>query len=186
MSVRFNESVSVAADGVEIPTDPEDVHPEILADGGRCCQRCFRRLRSRQRLPDDIGQDYGDLLSFVDRELPAGAQWELLEAEWYETVRERNRLESMHPPGETTSATGCRACGAVKPHRSPATRSRSEALQAAVGASRTLQELGVAHTPLALLVEVADLKRDPDYAGDDFATFRTAVARAVRAGRRPR
>jgi len=184
MSVEIPETVSVAADAVEIPDDPEDVFPDVVADGGRCCQRCFSRLRSEHPLPDRVGQDYGDLMSFVVRDLPPGAQWDRLEADWYETVQERDRLESMYPPGETTSATGCRTCGAVEPHSSPLTRSRSEALQAAVGISVTLQELGCAHNPLALLVEVADLKRDPDYAGDDFATFRLASERAVRAGRR--
>jgi len=183
----FEREISLAVDDVEVPTTPDDIFEEIVADPTRCCQQCYRRLRSRRQFPQGAGLDHGDVMSFVDRELPPDAKWDLLDAEFYETVQERDRLEQMHPPGEDhDSGQGCRFCGAVDPHRSPSTRSRSEALQAAVGISATLSELGAAHNPLVLLVEVADLKRDPDMAGDDFGTFRTAVARAVRAGRRSR
>jgi hypothetical protein len=186
MSVEMPHSVSVANDEVEIPESPEEVFPKVLANASLCCQQCYRRLRSQHRLPKHVGQDHGDLMSFVTMDLPPGARWEILEAEWFETVQLRERLEKMHPPGESDSGTGCCFCGAVRPHRSPPTRSRSEAIRAAVGISMTLQELSVAHNPLALLVEVGEAKRDPDMAGDDFSTFRTATERAVRAGRRPR
>lgn len=186
MSVEIPESVSVAADEVVVPDDPADIYPDVVANAQLCCQRCYRRLRSRRRFPDAAGYDYSGLLAFVDVDLPPGADWQVLGTEYYTTDPVGDRLERMHPPDDADSSTGCGVCGAVDPHRSPSTRSRDEALRAAVGISVTLQELSVAHSPLALLVEVGDLKRDPDHAGDDFATFRTAVARAVRAGRRPR
>jgi len=186
MSVEIPESVSVGTDEVEIPESPPDVFPDVVANASLCCQCCYRRLRARCRFPDQAGYRYAGLLAHVDAQLPPGADWEVLGTEYYTTDVVDDRLERMYPPGEGDSRSGCSACGAVEPHRSPSTRSRSEALQAAIGISVTLQELGVAHNPLALLVEVGDLKRDSDYAGDDFATFRTAVKRAVRAGRRPR
>jgi len=186
MSIELSPSSRIAVDDVEVPSDPEDVFPDIVANASLCCQQCYRRLRARRRFPDDAGYRYSDLLSFVDAELPAGADWEIIGTEYYTTDPVDDRLERMHPPDDADSGTGCSACGAVEPHRSPSTRSRSEALQAAVGVSVTLQELGVAHNPLALLVEVGECKRDPDLAGDDFETFRTAIARAIRAGRRPR
>jgi len=99
MSVEIPHSVSVASDEVEIPEDPEEVFPKVLANASLCCQQCYRRLRSQHWLPKDVGQDHGDLMSFVTMDLPPGARWELLEAEWYETVQLRDRLEEMHPPG---------------------------------------------------------------------------------------
>jgi hypothetical protein len=183
MSVELPRDVSVATDDVEIPDTPGDVFETLLANASLCCQQCYRRLRARRRFPADAGYRYADLLSFVDAELPDGADWELLGTEYYTTDGVDERLERMHPPGEDTSRTGCAVCGAVEPHRSPSTRSRSEALQAAVGIAASLQEWGVAHNPLALLVEVADCKRDSDMAGDDFGTFARATERAIRAGR---
>ncbi|MEA5387107.1 hypothetical protein VB779_08600 [Haloarculaceae archaeon H-GB11] len=184
MSVEFpTTSASIAIDDVDVPAAPEDVFPEIVANPSLCCQRCFHRLRSRRRFPPLAGYDYGGLLAFVDAVLPEGAEWEVLDTEYYTTDPISDRLKRMHPPDEADSRQGCGLCGAVEPHRSPSTRSRSEALEAAIGVTTTLSELGIAHNPLALLVEVGDLKRDPDYAGDDHETFRIATARAVRAGR---
>lgn len=187
MSVEIPESVSVATDEVEVPEDPDDVFREVVATPELCCQRCYHRLRSRHRFPDEAGYNYSGLLAYVEAVIPDGADWEILGTEYITTDPIDDRLEEMHPPADTNdSRHGCGVCGAVRPHRSPSTRSRSEAVQAAVGISVTLQELGVAHNPLALLVEVDTAKRDPDLAGDDFAVFRQATARAIRAGRRPR
>lgn len=186
MSIQFDHrDVQFATDEVDAPTDPEDVFDELVADPRRCCQRCYRRLRARRRFPDRAGFDHGHLLSFVDAVLPEGARWEVLDTEYFESVLIDDRSTTEHPPGERhTNERACGFCGVHKPHRSPSTRSRQAALEAALGISATLQEFGVAHNPLALLVEVGDLKRDPDTAGDDHATFSTATARAVWAGRR--
>lgn len=186
MSIQIPTSTSIAVDDVEVPSDPDDIFGDVVANASLCCQQCYRRLRARRRFPDEQGHRHGDLLSFVDAELPEGADWEIIGTEYYTTDPVDDRLERMHPPDEADSGSGCGCCGAVEPHRSPSTRSRSEALQAAVGIVRTLSELGVAHDPLALLVEVGECKRDPNLAGDDFETFRTAVARSVRSGRKPR
>lgn len=185
MSIEIPSSASIAVDDVTIPDALDDVFPELVADASRCCQQCYHRLRSRRRFPHEAGVELGGILSFVAYDLPeAEPQWNTVDREYYETAIVGGRTEQAHPPGECNeSRQACKMCGAVEPHRSPSTRSRSEALQAAVGISRTLQELAVAHNPLALLVEVGDLKQDPDYAGDDFATFQTATARAIRAGR---
>lgn len=186
MSVEFpTPSVSFASDHDAVPDDPRRIFPDLVADASRCCQQCFRRLGSRRRFPDEPGRAYGELLSFVDVTHPEDADWELLDAEYWETERERERTTAAAPPsGEPASTTtACAFCGAVDAHRSPATRSREAAIEAAAGISATLTELAVSHNPLVLLVEVSDLKQTPETAGDDFETFRTAVDRAVRAAR---
>jgi len=185
-SITF-ERRDFAPDDVEVPDDPDDVFEQLLADGSRVCQGCFTRLRRQREYPAEAGERHGDVRAFVDFELPEGEpSWNIVDREWFETTPETDRVERMYPPSDTDSRTGCDRCGAVEPHRSPPTRSRSEVLQAAVGIASTLQEYAVAHNPLVLLVEVGDLKRKPEYAGDDFATFSEAVSRAIRAGRGPR
>lgn len=184
MSTSLTLDTSFASDDVEIPNDPGDVFEDLVADPSLCCQQCYRRLRARHNFPHERGRSIGDILSFVDYDLPEGEPvWNTADRDYHEEELLADRTEEVHPPGDTTSHTGCGFCGAVEPHRSPSTRSRSEALDAAVGIVATLQEWGVSHNPLALLVEVGDLKRDPDMAGDDFGTFATATERAARAGR---
>lgn len=186
MSVEFPPtSGSYASDHGDVPDDPRMIFPDLVADASLCCQQCFRRLGARRRFPDEPGRAYGDLVTYVDATLPEDADWELLDAEYWETERERERTTEAAPPsdGPTGTTSACGFCGAVDTHRSPATRSRDAALEAAAGISATLTELAVAHNPLVLLVEVSDLKQTPETAGDDFETFRTAVDRAVRAAR---
>jgi len=188
MSIQFSPTASIATGDVDVPDRPEDIFETLVADPALCCQQCYRRIRARHHFDHGWGRRVGDILSFVDYDLPEGEPaWNTADREYSELEQLEARTEHANPPGDDLdSASACGLCGAVDSHRSPSTRSRSEALKAAVGIIATLTEFGCAHDPLALLVEVGDLKRDPDYAGDDFATFRTAVARAVRAGRRPR
>lgn len=182
-SIQFDQS-SIASDDVDVPDNPDDVFEQLISDASRCCQQCYRRLRSRRRFPAAAGEAHGDVMAFVEFDLPEKEpHWNIVDRDWFETQANPDGIERVNPPGEATSRTGCAHCGAVEPHRSPPTRSRAEAIQAALGIISTLQELGAAHNPLVLLVEVSDLKRDPDYAGDDFRTFSTATSRAVRAGR---
>ncbi|WP_324757057.1 hypothetical protein [Haloarcula montana] len=184
MSIEIPSTASIATDDVDVPDDPEDVFETLVADPSLCCQQCYRRVRARYEFDHGWGRDVGDILSFVDYDLPEGAvDWNTADREYWEEAELADRREEAHPPGDDGSGKACSFCGAVDHHRSPSTRSREEALEAAVGIVATLIEFGAAHNPLVLLVEVADLKRDPDYAGDDYETFRLAVARAVRAGR---
>ena len=187
MSIQFAPTASIATDDVEVPEQPRDVFEQLVADPSLCCQQCYRRIRARHNFNHDWGRRIGDILSFVDYDLPEGEpRWNTSDREYHEQEELADRTEHANPPGdELDSGSACGFCGAVDSHRSPSTRSRSEALEAAVGIITTLTEWGCSHDPLALVVEVGDLKRDPDYAGDDFGTFSTAVERAVRAGRRP-
>ena len=187
MSIQFPPTASIATDDVNVPDRPDDVFDALIADPGLCCQQCFRRIRARYNFSHEWGRRVGDVLTFVDYDLPEGEpNWNTADREYHEQEQLTDRTEHANPPGEDLdSSTACAFCGAVDSHRSPSTRSRSEALQAAAGIIATLTEFGAAHDPLALLVEVGELKRDPDYAGDDFGTFSTATERAVRAGRRP-
>ncbi|GGO01726.1 hypothetical protein [Haloarcula pellucida] len=188
MSIEFQPTASIATDDVGVPDDPADVFEQLVADASLCCQQCYRRIRARHNFSHQWGRDVGDILSFVDYELPEGEpEWNTTDREYHEEELLSERTVQANPPGDDLdSGSACANCGAVDAHRSPSTRSREEALQAAVGIIATLTEFGVAHDPLALIVEVGELKQNPDYAGDDFATFATAVARAVRSGRRPR
>ncbi|WP_434531029.1 hypothetical protein ACODNH_05300 [Haloarcula sp. NS06] len=184
----FESDISLAVDATNAPDQPEDVFETLVADPSLCCQQCYRRIRARHNFDHNWGRRVGDMLSFVEYDLPEGEpRWNTADREYHEQERLADRTEHANPPDDNLdSSTACAFCGAVDTHRSPSTRSRREALEAAVGIIATLTEFGAAHDPLALLVEVGELKRDPDYAGDDFGTFSTAVARAVKAGRRPR
>jgi len=187
MSIQFAPTASIATDDVDVPENPEDVFETLVADPGLCCQQCFRRIRARKDFPHSWGRSVGAVLSFVDYDLPEHEpRWNTADRTYVESERLNHRTEEAAPPDENLETTSaCKHCGAVDTHRSPLTRSRSEALKAAVGIIATLTEFGAAHDPLALLVEVGEHKRTPEFAGDDFETFRTAVARAVLAGRRP-
>ncbi|EMA19025.1 hypothetical protein [Haloarcula argentinensis] len=188
MSIQFSPTASIATDDVDVPDQPEVVFETLVADPSLCCQQCYRRIRAQHNFGHNWGRSVGDILCFVEYDLPEGEpRWNTADREYHEQEQLAGRTEYANPPGDNLdSSTACAFCGAVDTHRSPSTRSRSEALEAAVGIIATLTEFGAAHDPLALLVEVGELKRDPDYAGDDFGTFSTAVARAVKAGRRPR
>lgn len=120
-------------------------------------------------------------MAFAEAEVPHGARFEYLETEFYEDDLVEDRNVRAHPPGESadTSSRACWNCGTVETHRTPPTRTREEAVEAAAGISVTLDEYGVEHDWLFLLGRVDELKRDPDYAGDDFATFERAVAEAI-------
>lgn len=184
------DDVAVATDALETPDDPSEIFETLVADPSRCCQQCYRRLNRQEEFDHATGREHGSILSFVWFDLPSSEpDWNTADREYFERVQLPNRSERVNPPGGRPgeSRSACGFCGAVEPHRSPSTRSREEALGAAAGISATLQEFAVSHNPLALVVEVGDLKRDPDHAGDDFKTFRKATARAVEAGRgRPR
>lgn len=184
MSISFSpqREVSFASDDDVVPPASE-IFAELVADPSRCCQQCYRRLRARRRYPDEPGYRYNELVSYIDAVLPDGHDWGLVDIEYWESEKEAGRTERVYPPGGKPheSRGSCTFCGACEPHRSPSTRSRQVALEASVGISATLTEHAIPHNPLVLAVEVGDLKRDPDYAGDDFETFADATERAVRA-----
>jgi hypothetical protein len=165
-------------DRLEIPSDPTAVFEQVIAGNERVCQECFRLLRRWERFPDEKGDDHGDVLAFVEYDLPEHApHWSIADREYYESVRERDRLDRTHSPdGETTYCTNC---GTTSPHRSPSTRSLEDARDAAATLSVTLHELGIAHDWVHLVERVQTLKREPDTAGDDFACFSRATAAAI-------
>lgn len=184
MSVDFSSpsDTSFASDETPVP-DPDDVFEELVADPSRCCQHCFRRLRSRRRFPDLPGHEYADILSFVKTEYPDEG-FDVLDRVYWEAVRRAEATTNANPPTDTPTQThsACRFCGAVDPAYDPTgTRSRDEAIFSALGISATLAEHGIPHNPLVLVVEASELKREPETAGDDFETFRLATSRSIRA-----
>lgn len=182
------DDVDLATDAIDVSEDPSEIFGTLVANASLCCQQCYRRLSRQESFDHETGREHGGVLSFVWFDLPSSEpNWNTADREYFERVQLPDRTDRVNPPGDRPgeSRSACNFCGAVDPHRSPSTRSREEAIAAAGGISATLTEFGVAHNPLSLLVEVADLKRTPDYAGDDFATFQLATARAVEAGRGP-
>ncbi|GGK74634.1 hypothetical protein [Haloarcula sebkhae] len=175
------------SDRTEQPLSPDRVFAVAIERNDGVCKHCYRRLRRREEVPHEIGYSHRDIQAFVDEELPNGSRFDILDRKYYEYVRLPQRLEDAHPPDESHDDTSaCWYCGTVDTHRTPSTRSRSEAVTAAAGISATLDELEIAHDWPVLLGAVHDLKQRPDYAGDDFATFSKAVEEAVTIARRPR
>lgn len=173
---------SVPSDALqEIPDDPMEIFGAVIERNDAVCKHCYRRLGCVRPYPFEQGFEHHAILGFVDEDLPPDRDWEYLDREYHEQVRDRDRYEGAFVPAdELDKSNACWSCGEIDHHRTPPTRSRGEAIRAAAGASVTLLEYGVAHDWVLLLARVGELKREPDYAGDDFGTFRQALAEAVR------
>jgi len=165
-------------DKLEIPDDPDRVFGEVVERNDRVCKHCYRRLRRKVTFPRDVGLDHGDLMSFVEHVLPDGAKWNLLDRKYYERVELPQRVEGVYD--DTGKSRYCTNCGTVDTHRTPPTRSKEQAFEAAVNVSTTLHELGVAHDWVHLVERVRELKGQPETAGNDFECFRRATAEAIR------
>jgi len=168
------------SDQTEIPDSPDRVFGAVIERNSGVCKKCYRRLRRRERIPQKIGFAHRETQAFVDEILPDGSEFGIADLEYFEQVELDDRFEDARPPDEIGETSACANCGAVDYYRTPDTRSRSEAVDAAAGISVTLDELGVEHDWVALLETADELKQDPDYAGDDFGTFSEAVATAIR------
>jgi hypothetical protein len=167
-------------DRLEVPAAPADVFEIVIAGNDRVCQKCFRLLRRWERFPSEAGEDYGDLLAFVEYDLPEHQPyWNVTDREYYESLKEPDRLGRTHSPDGETSY--CRTCGTMTPNRSPPTRSIDEARDTAVTLTVTLHEFGIEHDWVHLVERVQELKREPETAGDDFACFTRATAEAIEA-----
>lgn len=165
-------------DRLEVPADEDAVFETVIAGTDRVCQECFRLLRRYERFPSEVGLDHGDILAFVDYDLPEGKpHWNTVDREYFESLTESDRLEQCYTDdGETSFCTGC---GTIDPHRSPSTRSAVHARDVAIQLTMTLHELGIDHDWIHLVERVAELKREPKTAGNDFECFCRATAEAI-------
>ncbi|MFD1512444.1 hypothetical protein [Halomarina rubra] len=170
---------SLAADeGLRVPSDPTRVFKCVVASNDLVCQECYRRLVQREAFDHETGYSNRDILAFVDEEIPEeSTRFDILDREYYLRERIADRLERATSEHGTTAA--CWNCGTTSPRRSPPTRSAVEARRAATGLTVTLDEYGVDHDWVRLVDEVEELKRTPRYAGNDFETFRAAVAASI-------
>lgn len=167
-----------ADEGLHVPSDPTRVFESVVATNDLVCQECYRRLVRREAFDHETGYSNRDILAFVDEEIPPGVlRFDILDREYYLRERIADRIE--HATSETGTTGACWNCGTTNPRRSPPTRSAEEARSAACGLSVTLDEYGIAHDWMRLLDRVEKLKRTPRYAGNDFETFRAAVAASI-------
>lgn len=169
---------TTATDALEIPRDPSEIFGELLERNHRVCKRCYTRIKRRAARPWTHGKKWEDVGAHLEHQDDDGRL-----GRYFETEPLGDRTTDAHPPGEGSGTSTACSCGAVEPHRSPPTRSRSDAVDAAFGISRTLHEFGVNHGTPLLVGEVSRLKTEPETAGNDFETFRRATARAVRVTR---
>lgn len=179
MAVSFSNTLehrSLVDDELDIPEDPTEVFPEVAERNNRVCRNCYRRLRRKAAFPWPAGEDYGSVLAYVDFDAPSGRPGERL-GEYYERLKLPQRLESAHTDGGSTLY--CTNCGSMDPHRTPSTRSKTEARDAAITLSTTLHEFGVDHDWVHLVERVRELKSQPNTAGDDHHCFTQATADAI-------
>mgnify|MGYP006875060278 FL=1 len=168
-------------DRLEVPDDPGQVFEELIAGDDRVCQECYRLLRHYERFPWGVGIKHSRILAFVDEVLPEGHRWDLLDREYFESVREPKRLERAYT--EEGKESYCTGCGTMSPYRSPPPRSADRARDVAVQLSVTLHEFGIAHDWVHLAKRVQELKQRPEMAGNDFDCFSQATEEAIdRAG----
>jgi len=169
---------SIRDDRLEIPADADAVFETVIAGNDRVCQECYRLLRRYDRVPLEFGLDYGEILAFVEYDLPeTQPDWNIVDRAYFEAVTELDRLEECHTDDGKTSF--CTGCGTMTPHRSPSTRSATRARDVAIQLTVTLHELGIDHDWIHLVERVAELKREPETAGNDFECFRRATADAI-------
>ena len=170
---------------IDVPDNPGAIFRDVIEQNDQVCRNCYRRLRTRERYPNVQGDRHHDRYAFVDYELPSGSRFDVLDRVYYEDVELPGRTERAYPPADQ-AASGSRACwncGAIDYHRTPPTRSKRGAVEAAINVSITLHEFGIDHDWLYLVGRVQDLKSQPSTAGDDFACFGRAVSEAVDAAR---
>jgi hypothetical protein len=172
------QPVQLPDEGFEIPDDPADIFPTLLERNDRVCRRCYKRLRRQESFPQDAGVRYSRILSFVEASNPDD---ERADREFLERVEIPDRVGRGYT--EDGKTTFCANCGTTEPHRTPPTRSATEAREVAINLSTTLQELGVAHDWLLLVRLVEEMKSRPKWAGNDFEVFRRATAKAVERAR---
>lgn len=169
---------------VDVPDDPDDVFGAVIERNDLVCRQCYCRLRRRFEIESLTGDERHEISSYVDYELPEGYKWEWAERVYYETETIANRsLDAHHPDNDAAHPedSACWNCGSIDTARTPRTRSKPDAVQAAANISMTLEEYDVAHDWFVLLARVKTFKSDPDMAGDDFGVFSAAVADAIRA-----
>lgn len=169
-------------DRTAIPAALDDLFDVLIYRNSRVCTSCFTRLARLEHFPDQAGFEYGDLLMFVESNLPEGAKFDILDIEYLEQVRFRTRQERAYPPGATasrSSAVACSSCGAVHPQKSPPPRSREQAMTDALTLSDTLTEYGVVHDWITLLKRVKQFKRTPRLASRDRDIFAAATALSI-------
>ena len=164
-------------DRLEIPDDPGQVFGELIAGNERVCQECYRLLRHYEHFPWEVGVKHNKILAFVDEVLPDGHRWDLLDREYFESVREPERLG--HAYTEEGRESYCTGCGTMSPYRSPPPRPAARARDVAVQLSVTLHEFGIAHDWIHLAERVQKLKQQPELAGNDFECFRRATEEAI-------
>lgn len=164
-------------DRLEIPDDPGRVFNELIAGNERVCQECYRLLRHYEHFPWEVGVKHSKILAFVDEVLPDGHRWDLLDREYFESVREPERLG--HAYTEEGRESYCTGCGTMSPYRSPPPRPAARARDVAVQLSVTLHEFGIAHDWIHLAERVQELKQQPELAGNDFECFRRATEEAI-------
>lgn len=164
-------------DRLEVPDDPGEVFGEVIAGNDRVCQECYRLLRRYESFPWEIGLEHSEILAFVDEVLPDGYRWDLLDREYFESVKEPKRLKRVYT--EEGKESYCTGCGTMSPNRSPPPRSADRARDVAVQLSVTLHEFGIANDWVHLVDRVQELKRTSELAGNDFECFRRATAEAI-------
>ena len=165
-----------------IPAALDELYEKLIHTNGRVCSNCFTRMARKERFPDQAGFDYGDLLSFVDSNLPPDAKWDVLDIEYHERVQLEGRADRSYPPGRIAGRPGmatCGACGTTRVNASPPPRSLERAMTDALTLSDTLTEFGVHHNWVVLLERVKQFKRTPRLASRDRDIFAAATTLAI-------
>lgn len=143
----------------------------------RLCGECLTLLRPQRSFPWHLGDRHGDVLAFVDSHLPDDADHDLLDREFYESVKLRDRFTGDHAGRQVA----CEHCGATSTGWRTMPRDLTETRDHAINLSVALDELEVTHDWVTLVEQALAYKRQPDLAGDDHAVFAKATADAIEA-----
>jgi hypothetical protein len=172
-------------EGLRRPYNPADVFPRLVDENPEVCSECFHRVGHREDIPTKAGLKHGDRAAYIEYHLPDGVnEREIFDREYFEHVRDDDRLQDAATPDTTPTAgetNACGLCGAVNFRQSRALpRNTDTATAHAVALSSTLTEYGIGHDPATLVERTRTLKQTPEYAGDDSRVFKKATADAIR------
>ncbi len=178
---------------IELPSAPEAIFRDLIAENHRVCSRCYTRLRRTEPLPFEVGDTHHDLAHYIyrDRPSPHDSAYPRLDTEYFEQPTLPGRRPRGYPAPKSGAANElrgsryCANCGEFDPERNISRRSIAEVVDVAPNISQTLTEYGVVHDWPFFLALVPRLKRSSLTDGDDHATFRLAVTRAVERAERP-
>ena len=169
----------VAPDGLfEQLEEPGDIFPE-LSRNGRICHNCFRLLRYKARLPEQVGERAADIMAFVETHLPDDHDHDILDREFYESVTLRDRVDRVYT--RTGSSTACANCGMIDTHRIGDNKNKHEFREVVANLSATLTELGIDHDWVTLFEVADDMKTTPGLRRNELEILEAATTQAIEA-----